>query len=324
MLIEEAVKNGARQKKACEVVGISSRTLQRWREKGLKDRRKGSHTKSIRKLTKDNKDIIIRTCSDPEYRDLSPHMIVPMLLDNNKYYASVRTFYRILKSLNQVRPAKRRKQAKPPEREATGSNQVWCWDVTWLSSLIKGIYFYAYMIIDIYDKCIVGWAVHEEENDEYSAELFKSIGYGRKIRFKYLHSDNGAIMKGISLRSLLDTLKVTASYNRARTSNDNPYIESFFKTLKYDPKYPLRFRDINHAREWMADFVNWYNTVHLHSSLDYVTPVQMRNGDAKMIFRNRNEVMAKAKKQYPERWGKRNMKIWGAPESVILNPEIKK
>jgi putative transposase len=305
------------------VVGIDKRTLQRWRKIGLKDRRKGSHTTVIRKLEPEKRQEIISVCNKPEYRDFSPHKVVPMLLDNNKYYGSVRTFYRILKSIDQVRPAKRRKQSRPPERTATRSNQVWCWDVTWLPALIKGLFFYAYMIIDIFDKCIVGWAVYEEEKDEHSEELFKSILCGRKIKFSYLHSDNGSIMKGVTLMALLSELKVNVSFSRPRTSNDNPYIESFFKTLKYDPKYPLRFRDINHAREWMANFVNWYNNAHLHSSVDYVTPAQMRSGEAKMIFTKRNAVMAEAKKLYPERWGKRNMKIWGAPEKVVLNPEIK-
>lgn len=289
----------------------------------MRDRRKGSHTKVIRKLEPEKCQEIISVCNEPVYRDLSPHMIVPMLLDNEKYYGSVRTFYRILKTACLVRPAKRRKQTKPPERTASQSGEVLCWDVTWLPGLVKGLFYYAYMIIDIYDRFIVGWAVHEEESDEHSEELFNTLSCDKNVKFSYLHSDNGSIMKGISLMTLLSVLKVNVSFSRPRTSNDNPYIESFFKTLKYDAKYPLRFRDINHAREWMADFVNWYNNVHLHSSVDYVTPAQMRSGEAKMIFTKRNAVMAEAKNLFPERWGKRNTKKWGAPETVFLNPEIK-
>lgn len=289
----------------------------------MKDRRKGSHTKVIRKLEPEKRQEIVSVCNKPEYRDLSPHMIVPMLLDNNKYYGSIRTFYRILKATGQVKPAKRRKQSRPPERVASRSGEVLCWDVTWLPGLVKGLFFYAYMIIDIYDRFIVGWAVHEEESDNYSKDLFNTLAYDDNVEFSYLHSDNGSIMKGISLMTLLSVLKINVSFSRPRTSNDNPYIESFFKTLKYDPKYPLRFKDINHAREWMADFVNWYNNDHLHSSVDYVTPAQMRSGEAKTIFTKRNAVMTEAKNLNPERWGKRNMKIWGAPEKVVLNPEIK-
>jgi len=170
----------------------------------------------------------------------------------------------------------------------------------------------------------VGWSIHREENDAHSRDLFERLSRGQDIVFKYLHSDNGTPMKGSTLMAFLDTLKVKVSFSRPRTSNDNPYIESFFKTLKYDSGYPIRFRDIEHAREWMADFVNWYNTEHLHSSIGYVTPEQLRNGSAKDIFKKRNKVMQMAKAENPEHWGSRNTICWGAPEEVVLNPENNK
>ena len=210
---------------------------------------------------------------------------------------------------------------KPPEQLATGSDQVYCWDITWLPRTVKGLFYYAYVVIDIFDKTIVGWAVHDEESERYSRDLFERTLQGRKVVMRALHADNGHPMKGISLMALLRELNVEISHNRPRVSNDNPFIESLFKTLKYRVNYPLRFRDLNHAREWMAGFVNWYNAEHLHSAIGHVTPQQLRTGEAELIFERRNAVMRQAWAAYPERWGSRPLKHWKAPDVVVLNPE---
>ncbi|MEF9426625.1 MAG: integrase core domain-containing protein, partial [Candidatus Mariimomonas ferrooxydans] len=260
--------------------------------------------------------------------DMSPYEVVPMLLDQGRYICSVRTIYRPSGKEDLIHQRdgskKRQKRAKPPQRIATGPNEVWCWDITWLAAAIKGLFFYAYVIIDIFDRSIVGWAVHDKESDVHSRDLFEMLSMGRDIIFGYLHSDNGFPMKGSTLMAFLDTLNVKVSFSRPRTSNDNPYIESLFRTIKYSSGYPIRFRDIEHAREWMADFVNWYNTEHLHSSIGYVTPEQLRDGSATDIFKNRNEVMQRAKLENPECWGSRETICWGSPEKVVLNPEKSK
>ena len=324
-MIEEAHENGARYWKACEIVGISLRTLQRWKSKGMKDRRKGSQKRVVRKLASEKRAEIIEVCNSRKYCDKSPHEIVPLLLDEGRYIASVSTIYRILKEENLVHHRSenriRRKRSKPPGRKATRPNEVWCWDITWLPKTIKGEFYYAYVIIDIFDRNIVSWAVHEEESEVHSRELFETLSRGRNIVFKYLHSDNGVPMRGSSLLAFLRSMDVKVSFSRPRTSNDNPFIESLFRTLKYNAKYPLRFKDIKHAREWMADFVNWYNTKHLHSAIGYVTPEQMRSGKAMEIFRKRNEVMERTKAENPECWGKRKPYIWQYTGEVILNPE---
>ena len=305
-------------------MGISLRTLQRWKRLGMEDRRKGSHKKVIRKIAPQKVEELIEVVNSAKYCDMSPYEVVPTLLDEGRYICSVRTIYRILKAedlIHQRDGSKiRQKRTGPPQRIATGPNMVWCWDITWLAAAVKGMFFYAYVIIDIFDRTIVGWAVHEEENDMHSRDLFESLSRGEDIIFEYLHSDNGTPMKGSTLMAFLETLNVKLSFSRPRTSNDNPYIESFFKTLKYDSGYPVRFKDIKYAREWMANFVNWYNTEHLHSSIGYVTPEQMRNGSAKDIFKKRNKVMQKAKLKNPECWGSRDTIYWGAPEEVVLNP----
>ncbi len=326
-MIEEAHSNGARYFKACEVAEISLRSLQRWKRDGVKDQRKGSHKRVVRKLSPEEREAIVTLCNSPQYRDLTPHQIVPLLLNEGCYLASASSFYRILKEHNMVHhrcsTRIKRKTSKPPERQASKPNQVWCWDITWLPQVVQGLFFYAYVIIDIFDKSIVGWAIHDTESDGHSRDLFEQVSLGQKVCFEALHSDNGVPMKGITLMALLDYLNVEVSFNRPRVSNDNPFIESLFRTIKYHARYPLRFKDIETARLWMADFVDWYNTCHLHSSIGYVTPQQMRSGEAQIIFARRNATLAQAKSDNPERWGSRQTKIWRAPETVILNPAIK-
>lgn len=327
MLIEEAHNNGARYWKACEVTGISLRTLQRWKKEGMTDKRKGSQKQVVRKLSPEMKQEITAICNASRFRDMSPHQIVPLLLDEGQYIASERTFYRVLKERDMLHHRSntrvKKKRSKPPERRADKPNKVWCWDITWLPQVVKGLFFYAYVIIDIFDRSIVGWSVHEEESEIHSRDLFERLTVGKNILFEYLHADNGSPMKGVSLMAFLTEMNVEVSFNRPRTSNDNPFIESLFKTLKYNLKYPVRFKDIASAREWMADFVHWYNTKHLHSTIGYVTPEQMRTGKAFEIFEKRNKVMEKAKAENPERWGSRHTKVWGAPKTVLLNPEIR-
>lgn len=256
---------------------------------------------------------------------MNPHEIVPLLLIDGIYLASVSTFYRVLKEENLVHHRSNTKPkngcGKPPEQLATGSDQVYCWDITWLPRTVRGFFYYAYVVIDIFDKTIVDWAVHEEESERYSRDLFERTLQGRKVTLRALHADNGHPMKGISLMALLKALNVEIPHNRSRVSNDNPFIESLFKTLKYRVNYPLRFRDLNHARERMAGFVNWYNTEHLHSSIGHVTPQQLRTGEAELIFERRNAVMRQAWAVYPERWGSRPIKHWKTPNAVVLNPE---
>jgi len=327
MLIEEAHENGARYSKACEVVGISHRTLQRWKQCGLNDRRKGSKKTVVRKVPQETRDEIMSVCNEPRFRDLTPYEIVPQLLEEGRYLASERTIYRILKEADQLHHRSesrvRHRHSKPPERRATGSDQVYTWDITYMARTIRGFFFYAYVIKDIFDKSIVGWSIHAEESERHSRALFERVLKGRRIQLKALHADNGHPMKGVSLMGLLQDLNVAVSHSRPRTSNDNPYIESLFKTMKYHVTYPRAFDTLADARQWMADFVHWYNTEHLHSSIGYVTPHQMRYGQAEAIFEQRNDAINRARELHPERWGSRPAKQWIINREVVLNPDKK-
>lgn len=322
-LIKEALSAGAGKHKACLEIGISLRTFQRWEKDLRSDKRKGSAKNIPRKLSEEERlKLITIACSD-EFKDLTPYEIVAILAERGIYIASERTFYRVLKDASLLhhrsnsRPGT--KPGKPDELKATGPDQVWCWDITFLRTAVNGLYYYCYMIKDIWTKDIVGWEIHETEDVEIASDLFRKLKDKHKLQGIKLHSDNGNPMKGATMIMTLYNLGVIPSYSRPRVSNDNPYIESLFKTIKYTAGYPGQFIDLNHARTWMANFVDWYNTKHRHSMIGYVTPDQRRNGEYRQIINTRNKTMEQARTLHPERWGKR-IRIWKANEEIYLNP----
>jgi transposase InsO family protein len=291
----------------------------------LVDKRSGAEKHIPRKLTLKEENKIIDISNSLEYRDNNPHEIVALLLEKGTYIASTSTFYRVLNKNHQINhrtnAKPRQKRSKPPQKIATGPNQVWCWDITWLKTDVRGIYHYAYVITDIYDRSIVGWEIHDREESALAVDLFDSLTSEFNLKGVHLHSDNGAPMRGSSLLAFLNGLEVTNSFNRPRTSNDNAYIESFFRTLKYSPGYPNHFKSIEDSRYWMADFIDWYNNYHLHSAIGYVTPNQKRSGKHNRIYKKRNKTLEKAKKLNPGRWGSRKTKEWIVDNHVILNKD---
>ncbi len=323
--IDEAVLSGARKRNACEITGISIRTYQRWQRECVGDKRKGAPKKIPRKLSAEEIERVKETACMPEYRDLTPYEIVAILAENGEYIASERTFYRFLKAAGLLHHRGDGKalirRAHPQELVAMGPNQVWSWDITWMKTDVRGLFNYAYVVKDIWTKDIVGWEIHDREDDELAAELFKRLQMKHGMRGIYLRSDNGNPMKGATMLMTLYSLGVIPSYSRPRVSNDNPFIESLFKTLKYTAGYPGQFKDMDHSRTWMAEFVNWYNMEHRHSAIGYVTPQQRRNGDYKKIFEKRNEAVARARSLHPERWVSRQ-RVWGCNEVVYLNPSL--
>jgi transposase InsO family protein len=320
----EAVEGGARKKAACQMIGLSVKTLENWQKRGVEDKRKDATKTVPRKLSKEEKDKILEVCNSPRFKDKTPHEIVPILAQEGIYYASESTIYRILREQNQLHyrgnTKPKKKVDNPPELVANGPNQVWCWDITWLPTQVKGIFLFAYVIIDIYDKSIVGWEIHVREDPLLARDLFQRLSRKMNLSGVHLHADNGGPMKGLSLLALLYMLGVGFSFSRPRVSNDNPFIESFFKTLKYTTGYPGAFRNIHHAREWMASFVHWYNFQHLHTSIGYITPMEKREGADVHLFKKRNETVEAARQQNPDRWGKRAPRKWESDNVVVLNP----
>ena len=327
-LIDDAVKAGARLERSCEVMGLTPRTLQRWQRQGEQsfDRRFGPKTEPSNKLSKAERKQVLETANLPAHRDRSPKQIVPQLADEGIYIASESTFYRILKEENALyhrEPSRPRSPSRPPEHVATGPLKLWSWDITYLRSPVRGAFYFLYMVEDVWSRKIVGWAVHEEESMDLSSQLIDETAtrLGCERSQLVLHSDNGGPMKGATMLATLDRLGITPSFSRPRVSDDNPYSESLFRTLKYRPEYPRgAFESLEAAREWVEGFVAWYNTEHLHSAIGFVTPDDRHQARDKKIFKKRNRVYREARKRNPQRWSGKTRK-WEHHELVRLNPE---
>ena len=246
------------------------------------------------------------------------------LQEEGVYLASVRTFYRVLKEAGKLhhrgntRPARR--PYTPPELKADGPDQVYSWDITWLPSTVRGLFWYCYVVIDVWSREIVGWAIHEEESEAHAQALFARIKRERNLKGTWVHSDNGHPMRGATFSVWLQNLGMFLSHSRPTVKNDNPYIESFFKTLKYHAAYPGRFGSVEEAREWMGGFIDWYNTVHRHSGIGFVTPEQRRRGEDKVLFEKRNQTLREAWERLKHRFPKTGPKLWEYKRVVYLNP----
>lgn len=217
------------------------------------------------------------------------------------------------------------KHGKPTSYCATAPNQVWTWDITYLNGPVKGMFYYLYLILDIFSRDIVGWEVWSEESADHASELIKRscLAQGRLTTTPLvLHSDNGSPMKGATMLETLYALGITPSNSRPRVSNDNPYSESLFKTLKYRPNYqPKGFASIEEARIWCGHFVKWYRFEHKHSGINYLTAAERHAGKGIEILAKRHEVYEAAKASHPERWNGRSTRDWSYIEKVYLNPD---
>jgi putative transposase len=326
-LISEARASGARQSKACEIIGIAPKTLQRWmHSENEQDGRLDSRHEPVNKLSQLERQRIIHTGNTPEHADLSPSKIVPTLADQGVYLASESTIYRVLKEEKQMNHRLKSQPgktiAKPKALLATGPNQIYSWDITYLPTAVRGIFYYLYLVMDIYSRKIVGWQVYEQESSALAADLMTDICQreGVKRHQVTLHSDNGSPMKGATLLATLQELGVVLSFSRPCVSNDNPYSESLFRTLKYRPDYPEKaFENLASARKWVTGFTGWYNDSHLHSAIKFVTPTQRHTGQDIAILANRKAVYLKAKAQHPERWSG-DIRNWDHVCDVHLNP----
>lgn len=330
-LIVEATQAGARKRKACELLDITVRTFERWEKRGSPvDKRKESARTPNNKLTQEERQVILATVNSEQYRDLPPCKIVPLLADDGRYIGSESTIYRVLRAENQLshRGATRpNKHHKPKTYVAYGRNQVWTWDITYLPTWVRGLYFYLYLIVDIYSRKIVGWSIHDIESADHAAQLIKQTCLDECISKDpqlILHSDNGSPMKGVTMLAMLENLGVIPSFSRPSVSDDNPYSEALFKTLKYHPTFPMldKFGTISDARSWCEKFVEWYNRQHLHSALKFVTPEQRHNGEDMIVRQKRRAVYQEAKQRHPERWTG-STRNWSLPNAVTLNPDKK-
>lgn len=327
-LLDEAVSAGARLARACEVVGLDVRTVQRWRNQGVgEDRRAGPTTRPKNALSSRERADVLELVNTPAYRDKSPKQIVPLLADRGEYIASESTMYRILRAENQLQHRSRSKaplkRHRPRPYTATGPNQVWSWDITYLKSSVRGSFYYLYMTIDVWSRKIVGFEVHTTECATLAARMMAAACATEGVEpggALVLHSDNGGPMKGATMLSKLQELGVAASFSRPSVSNDNPFSESAFRTAKYRPEYPAQpFESVEAARAWARTFVRWYNEEHLHSSIRFVTPSDRHEGHDQGILKARKKVYDAARRRRPERWS-RGPRDWTPVLEVTLNP----
>ncbi len=258
-------------------------------------------------LSAPERETILQTLNSERYADCTPYTAWARLLDEGVYLASVRTFYRLLTACGQVR--ERRDQLvhpahTKPELMATAPHQVWSWDITKLKSTLKWHYFYLYVLIDIFSRYVVGWLVAEAENAALASALIEQTcaKHGIEPDSLTLHSDRGSPMRAKTTAELLVDLGVAASFSRPRVSNDNPFSESQFKTLKYRPEFPERFDGIEHARQHLRAFFQWYNHEHRHSGVGFMTPATVHLGQAPALQQQRAKVLAAAYRAHPERF----------------------
>lgn len=328
ILIDEAVRAGARHARACAIVGLSGRTVQRWRGASSPGDQRSVRTQDPpNRLSDIERQRILSVVNSHEFGHLPPSQIVPRLADRGIYLASESTIYRILRQADQLahrraeRPSTPR--TKPRALTATAPNQVYSWDITYLPTAIKGQYFYLYLFLDVFSRKVVGWQVFESESSELAGDLVRDICWREGVRHNQvvLHSDNGGPMKGATMLTTLRELGVAPSFSRPAVSNDNPFSESLFKTLKYRPQYPCRpFASLAAARAWVDGFAQWYNTEHCHSAIRFVTPQQRHNGDDCALLRGRHVVYETAQRRHPQRWAGKT-RNWSRVDAVHLNPQ---
>ena len=328
-LVAEAVESGAGHGRACEAFGLDPRTAQRWRRQGIgEDQRTGPSSAPGNKLTDEERAHILEVVNGPDFRDLTPKQIVPALADAGRYLASESTIYRLLRERQMLehrgraRPAQ---HARPEALVASGPNQVWSWDITYLKAPVRGQFLFLYLVTDVFSRKIVGCVVHDTESADHAAALIVATCVHENVPRGQLtiHSDNGRPMKGATMLATLQELGVVPSFSRPHVSDDNPYSEALFRTLKYRPEYPSGcFASLDAAREWVGLFVAWYNHSHYHSAIAFVTPACRHAGEDQAILAARREVYHAAHSQHPERWS-RQPRAWTRTDSVSLNPRGK-
>lgn len=329
-LVDEAHAAGARYKKVAQIIGLPVRTLERWRLAGAtgEDGRKiaaGSRAPA-NKLSQAEREEILAVVNQPRFASLSPKQVVAVLADEACYIASESSFYRVMREARQINhrgPTQAPSRNRPEPLTATGPNQVWSWDITYLCSAVKGQFFYLYLFLDIFSRKIVGWEVYETQTAELAQKVVAKACLREQIskhRLR-LHSDNGSPMKGATMLATLERLGVMPSFSRPSVSNDNAYSESAFRTLKYNSRIPSKpFESLPVAREWVAQFVGWYNLEHRHSSIKFVTPDQRHRGEDVQILAGRDQLYQVARDKHPERWSG-NTRNWDPVGPVSLNPQ---
>lgn len=321
--------------RACRAFAVNERSHRHRRQRD--DGRQRSRPRGARSprrrhpaaLSDAEKDRIVATLCEPRFVDLAAAQVYSTLLDEGVYLCSERQMYRVLAERHLVRERRRGGHQRAgsygvPRLEADAPNVVWTWDITALRGPTKGVKYYLYTIIDIFSRKVVGWTIHESESEQHARRLIGEAcrRHGVDRDQLVIHADRGSPMIAGTVAELLNELGVGKSHSRPRVSNDNPFIEAHFKTLKYRPDYPARFNSISHARSWCRSFVHWYNHVHYHSGIGYLRPADLHAGNHTAIIEHRQATLNAAAAAHPERFTKQPTPAKVPTKAWINKPTI--
>ncbi len=317
---------------ACAAFAVSARTRRHRRQaaEGRSTPRPSRATGKCRELPAwripdAERDRIVALLCEPRFCDLAPAQIYHRLLDDGVYVCSIRQMYRLLNEKGLVRDRRRGHKRTPgyaaPQVHATSPNMAWSWDISRLAGPEARVYFFLYLIIDVYSRKIVGWTIDTTESDKIARRLINTTAKREGINADtlVLHSDRGAQMTSLTVADLLEKLGVTRSLSRPRVSNDNPFSEAAFKTVKYRPDYPKRFENIAAARAWMRRFAAWYNADHYHSGIGYHHPADVHNGTATSTVTKRQAVLDAAYQAHPDRFRNKHPAAPALPAEAWIN-----
>lgn len=310
---------------ACRAVGLSRATLYRAR-KPRPPREPVARTPSPRRLSDEERRVVIETLTSPEFADQPPAEVFATLLGRGVYLASIRTMYRLLAlhfgAVPDRRAQRLRRHLAPPSLAATQPNQVWTWDITKLAGPERGVFYCLYVIVDLFSRYVVGWMVAERESADLAQHLFADTctRHGVVPGSLTVHADRGGPMRSDGLAQLLADLGVERSFSRPRVSDDNPFVESHFKTLKYQPDYPRGFASLLHARAWLQRFFAWYAEHHHHSGLALFTPSDVFHRRVPLVAAARQAALDAGYAAHPERFPNGPPSVALPPARVAINP----
>jgi putative transposase len=325
MVAAEELSSTVGMRRACQDLSIPRSAIYRSRQRLLSPAPMGVSRSSARRLKDHEKSTVLSCLHEERFQDCSPAQIYASLLDDGQYHCSIRTMYRLLNARGESR--ERRDQLihppyQKPELLASGPNQLWSWDITKLRGPVKWSFYYLYVILDVFSRYVTGWMIAYRETAGLARQLIENSCQKQNILPGQLtiHADRGSSMTSKPLALLLADLGIIKSHSRPHVSDDNPFSEAHFKTLKYRPGYPDRFGSIQDARRFCQEFFPWYNNQHHHSGLQLLTPATVHYGRAAQLISHRQSVLDFAYQAHPERFVKRPPQHPSLPGAVWINP----
>lgn len=313
---------------ACQSLTVARATFYRQTAGKLQAEATGQNNDTqagqMRGLSQEERAAVIEVLNSSRFVNLAAREVYATMLDEGRYLCSVSTMYRLLGEHGEVRERRdqlQHPQYKKPELLAMQPNEVWSWDITKLLGAVKWSYFHLYVILDIFSRYVVGWMVAYQESSQLAERLIEASCSKQQIEPGQLtlHADRGSSMKSKPVAMLLADLGVTKTHSRPQVSNDNPYSESQFKTMKYRPEFPERFATIEEARRFCQEFFEWYNQQHHHSGIALLTPEIVHYGQAQEVLAARQKVLLKAYEEHPKRFPRGVPRVAALPEAVWIN-----